>query len=479
MVKRTKLANLLTSAIAAAALFAGAAIEFVLGALDDTAGRWSGDENPFVAEEIEGLVLADAEEGKCGEGKCGSPLDDWSRHCPEGKCGGDPSPRPSTTVCDDDDYSGGGVPLLLSYSTAFGGDRKSKDWNCIEFDPDSNLKNYCEHTVHVDYSTLIYFRDGRTEERKAKLERTLKPKESFDWDKESRKYNQIEDHYKRCRICAYEVRYSVLRRKRPVYSYFELLSRNNYDGSLTRRDHAGGSYRNVTHSDYEISVTNNQSREVFVAIRYRSAVQRKWVVADLHIPAYDYAYVKTPSSVIALSDHGHDNPYDDNYVPESASFFVHVRWAGGARWNVTEHPERFMVNGNPETFYIAQEPLVGGRGGRYVAQHTLPVPDIKPPPTKVQKQGSRNRGSRGGSTISARCHKVTPVASFTVSSRNLVGGYEPLPNCYDVCERESELNCFGNSANLRRLEYNRDYCTKACMPALNRRSPPTYRRPNS
>jgi len=47
-------------------------------------------ENPFAMSELSsGYVVAEMEEGKCGEGKCGGDKAKEEGKCGEGKCGGD------------------------------------------------------------------------------------------------------------------------------------------------------------------------------------------------------------------------------------------------------------------------------------------------------------------------------------------------------------------------------------------------------
>jgi len=47
-------------------------------------------ENPFAMSELSsGYVVAEMEEGKCGEGKCGGDKTKEEGKCGEGKCGGD------------------------------------------------------------------------------------------------------------------------------------------------------------------------------------------------------------------------------------------------------------------------------------------------------------------------------------------------------------------------------------------------------
>ena len=53
------------------------------------AGSVSAAENPFQQAELaSGYMVADAHEGKCGEGKCGGSKDKAEGKCGEGKCGG-------------------------------------------------------------------------------------------------------------------------------------------------------------------------------------------------------------------------------------------------------------------------------------------------------------------------------------------------------------------------------------------------------
>ena len=47
-------------------------------------------ENPFAMSDLSsGYVVAEMEEGKCGEGKCGGDKTEKEGKCGEGKCGGD------------------------------------------------------------------------------------------------------------------------------------------------------------------------------------------------------------------------------------------------------------------------------------------------------------------------------------------------------------------------------------------------------
>jgi uncharacterized low-complexity protein len=47
-------------------------------------------ENPFAMSDLSsGYVVAEMEEGKCGEGKCGGDKTKKEGKCGEGKCGGD------------------------------------------------------------------------------------------------------------------------------------------------------------------------------------------------------------------------------------------------------------------------------------------------------------------------------------------------------------------------------------------------------
>ena len=57
-----------------------------------SAGAASASENPFGMTELSsGYMVADAHEGKCGEGKCGGDKKKAEGKCGEGKCGGDKS----------------------------------------------------------------------------------------------------------------------------------------------------------------------------------------------------------------------------------------------------------------------------------------------------------------------------------------------------------------------------------------------------
>ena len=54
------------------------------------AGSAMATENPFAAASLKsGYEVADAKEGKCGEGKCGGDMKKADGKCGEGKCGGD------------------------------------------------------------------------------------------------------------------------------------------------------------------------------------------------------------------------------------------------------------------------------------------------------------------------------------------------------------------------------------------------------
>jgi len=393
----------------------------------------------------------------------------------------------------------------VRYFNDFGYSDSGSDWaseDCIERGLQEGhpiLKNICKQRVHVFSQTMVLLRNGRLllspdgpyKDRLGKQHqdvnvRSLDPGEVVEMGSVPKRldipHGEIEEIGINYASCYPQRRHflwitwweeiGVCLSRRPacagehhpnyqcgingleLYKLYRKIYNANTEHEVVHKD--------VSTHDYTILITNESDKEIDMTVRYREASTAQWIMATFNVPAHEKRYVRESDRVGSSPPYLVD-PVLSDYTRwgknDRATFYVFGRIRDtGERWITNRNLPLFNVDGQPEHFYEVSSKLrksiMDGRAfwfGEYIF-------DPKPRPKPSSKPKPRPRPQPA---ISARCHQVTPILSYSFRGDELFG-YRIPPGCYKSCIHDSERQCHSSAADLRRLRYNRAFCERGC-----------------